>query len=104
VSEPLRNVKSGSIIARLFGCSDRGTNGSIKINYGHEGVLVGHWMPDLPLKVIVHGWLDSTEHVDGVFSIKLGKKTAFVSSADSTVTRARCRFGRSDDGVLYAPS
>ncbi|XP_022165983.1 pancreatic lipase-related protein 2-like isoform X2 [Myzus persicae] len=51
-----------------------GNDKSIKIKFNHEYELSKHWIPDLPLKVIIHGWLDSIIHEDGVSCIK----TAYV--------------------------
>lgn len=50
-----------------------GVNKSIQIIYNHEEEIKRYWIPEMPLKVIVHGWLDSISHEDGVFSIKTGK-------------------------------
>ncbi|VVC35767.1 Hypothetical protein CINCED_3A020346 [Cinara cedri] len=50
--------------------SKLGKTKSIKINYGQEAELNNYWMFNSPLKVIIHGWLDSTRHKDGVFCIK----------------------------------
>lgn len=50
-----------------------GNDKSIKIKFNHEYELSKHWIPDLPLKVIIHGWLDSIIHEDGVSCIKTGK-------------------------------
>jgi len=50
-----------------------GHNNSFKIKIGQEDQLIQHWIPNLPLKVIIHGWLDSTDYKDGIFRIKSGK-------------------------------
>ncbi|XP_026817621.1 lipoprotein lipase-like isoform X1 [Rhopalosiphum maidis] len=55
--------------------SDIGNDKSIKIKFDHEYDILEHWIPDLPLKVIIHGWLDSIVHEDGVFCIK----TAYIN-------------------------
>ncbi|XP_060878611.1 pancreatic lipase-related protein 2-like [Metopolophium dirhodum] len=50
--------------------SKLGNHKSIKIRFDHEYELSEHWIPDMPLKVIIHGWLDSIIHEDGVSCIK----------------------------------
>lgn len=57
-----------------------GRNKSLKIIYNHENELQQYWITGLPLKVIIHGWLDSTEHEDGVFCIKIGNFLFFFST------------------------
>ncbi|KAL5239617.1 hypothetical protein ACI65C_007027 [Semiaphis heraclei] len=52
-----------------------GNDKSIKIKSNHEYEISEHWIPNLPLKVIIHGWLDSMIHKDGVSCIK----TAYVN-------------------------
>lgn len=51
---------------------DLGNGKPIKIEFGNESVIANHWIKDLPLKVITHGWLASDENCRGVFVIKTG--------------------------------
>ncbi|XP_025412549.1 lipase member H-like isoform X2 [Sipha flava] len=59
----------------------RGNDKSIKIKFGYENEIKKYWIPNLPLKVIIHGWLDSTKQTNGVFNIK----TAYVNTGGFNV-------------------
>lgn len=60
-------------------------NESHKIRLYHEYELLPHWNLNLPLKVIIHGWLDSTYHEDGVFCIKNGELMFIRNNTNSII-------------------
>ncbi|XP_015369892.1 PREDICTED: uncharacterized protein LOC107165949 [Diuraphis noxia] len=61
----------GSELDFLYCNSILGNNKSIEIKFGNESSVLDHWIDDLPLKVITHGWYrGSRNNFTGVFIIK----------------------------------
>ncbi|XP_050547261.1 lipase member H-B-like isoform X1 [Daktulosphaira vitifoliae] len=58
----------------LYWNSICGNDNPMKIEFGNETDIFNYWIPDLPLKVVVHGWLDSGTDEDGASYVK----TAYV--------------------------
>ncbi|XP_050442289.1 lipase member H-A-like isoform X2 [Adelges cooleyi] len=55
----------------LYWNSNCGNNNPAELKLNQEEELFKYWIEGLPLKVIVHGWLDSTEYEDdGVTCVK----------------------------------
>lgn len=56
----------------IFLNRDLGNDRRIPIGCGNETSILEHWIQDLPLKVITHGWLSSDYNYTGVFTINTG--------------------------------